>query len=1262
MKKTVSILLAAALLLGSLAGCGGGGGKSDAVTLWPESTGIKLENGVSVELGGYVLDGEEELTVTKQPVEENKDEGYKIEAYDFKLGDMSELSDFIILRIPYDASYCEDGQDPAKCVGAKYKNETTGEWEDVLFEVDTATNELVIYTDHLSTYGAFCVRNEGKRSAYITDIYSDVTGIDQQQAMKTLREYVAGGGAAGKEAVGLAAQIITAHNGFMGGIAGEVGDIGFGTDLTGTILNMASLGNPTFDSALATSAYEKMNKLGKVAAAVKIGAVILSTEKTDADVLGLYKDTAMLAISYAESAAWGLAASGLFIFDYTISSMFEQGMAMKLDKIDEVYVYFNDQFSGTLDGGNDWNARSLKGWRQVLIDIAEANPNEADAKAAIESEIDRYARVFWTLGDMEKAAVVTAIEDKSNKGSVTIPDPTQAEIETLVSAYKAQLYERLYPVTQSVSVYMQRKAEAAYLAAMNEVKAFFNQTITFNIVEDVPDGEKSQYDGYALRFAPLSENAVKESWSGTMKGAGGASTKFTLLGYVQAGCPKELQLFKPSDDPESDEPELTVGFKLSAPVTEVTIGGGLPLEELLGTYLVTFASEDGDESYHYTFVGWADEKVNDTTTRPTIYATGSAYTIKAAATKLYALFTYTTTETGDNETYTLVKGGIPLAAGDKIVVANKNLDISKQYKDEPNPDQPRNAYYALGTQAGKDPNFFRNAVKVTKDGDTIAVAPGVEEITLENGTTNGTFALKMSTGKYLFAVGTANYMGEETDKSAKSSWSITVKEDGNAEIKASAGDANLLRYNPGTDPNKTDGTTNMLSRFSAYKSTSGTAIASSDINIYKQVTGSGGTVEVTHYLTLAEGGDVPPPDPDPVATPTASPKSGEVAKDTSLTLSCATAGAEIYYTLDGSAPTKNSTKYTAPIKITGEMTVKFIAVKSGMADSPVVKESYTIESEGENPGPGPNPGTPSGGKAANPVVKVEDVKVDDGSAEIKLPSADAKLDDAANQKVVSANATKSVAITGGGLNVIIPVGTLTAGMDVNALLVDPKASGSVIKVTKPDGTTAILPIATISGGQAAYVANIPGKYEVIDNSKTFPDANNHWALPAIGFVSARELFKGDSTGAFSPDQLMTRGMLATVLARIDGGKTGGGVSFSDVPTSAWYAKEISWAAQNKLVEGDGKNFNPEEDLTREQLCVILARYLDYSGLYLPETTTMDSFSDMGAVSPWAKSAVEQAVKAGLIDGKSSGALDPQGKATRAEIATILQRFVEGVLK
>ncbi|MGI6150545.1 MAG: hypothetical protein ACOYIR_01130 [Christensenellales bacterium] len=227
--------------------------------------------------------------------------------------------------------------------------------------------------------------------------------------------------------------------------------------------------------------------------------------------------------------------------------------------------------------------RGLKDWRQVLIDIAEANPAPDDAKVAIEAEIDRYARVFWTLNDEQMAEVIENLKDKINAGSVRIPNATKAEIENLVGAYKAQLYERLYPVIQSVSVYMQRKAEAEYLKALDEVRKFFNQVITFNIVEDTPEGEKSQYDGYAMRFAPLSENAVRENWSGTMRGAAGASVQFTLLGYILAGCPRELQLFKPGDDPDHDEPKLTLGFKLSAPVTEVTIGGAPTFDELVGS-------------------------------------------------------------------------------------------------------------------------------------------------------------------------------------------------------------------------------------------------------------------------------------------------------------------------------------------------------------------------------------------------------------------------------------------------------------------------------------------------------------------------------------------------------------------------------------------------------------------------------------------------------------------------------------------------------
>lgn len=168
-KKTSKIILLLLIVSMLLSACGGsgGGGQSTSQTpekgakaddskktfLSPERTSA-VSNGVTIDVGDFVLDGEAELSVTKGQSEDHSEDGYKIDVYDIKLGDMHELGDYITIRIPYDTTYCKEGQDPAKCVGAKYKNEETGEWEDVLFEVDAEKQELVIYTDHLSYYGA----------------------------------------------------------------------------------------------------------------------------------------------------------------------------------------------------------------------------------------------------------------------------------------------------------------------------------------------------------------------------------------------------------------------------------------------------------------------------------------------------------------------------------------------------------------------------------------------------------------------------------------------------------------------------------------------------------------------------------------------------------------------------------------------------------------------------------------------------------------------------------------------------------------------------------------------------------------------------------------------------------------------------------------------------------------------------------------------------------------------------------------------------
>ena len=98
------------------------------------------------------------------------------------------------------------------------------------------------------------------------------------------------------------------------------------------------------------------------------------------------------------------------------------------------------------------------------------------------------------------------------------------------------------------------------------------------------------------------------------------------------------------------------------------------------------------------------------------------------------------------------------------------------------------------------------------------------------------------------------------------------------------------------------------------------------------------------------------------------------------------------------------------------------------------------------------------------------------------------------------------------------------------------------------------------------------------------------------------------------------------------------------------------------MEGDGRSFTPDAPVTREQLCTVLVRYLDYAGLMLGETSAPGHFADADTISPWAADAVESALKAGLLTGKPGDLIDPHGEASRAEIATVLQRFVEGILK
>lgn len=180
----------------------------------------------------------------------------------------------------------------------------------------------------------------------------------------------------------------------------------------------------------------------------------------------------------------------------------------------------------------------------------------------------------------------------------------------------------------------------------------------------------------------------------------------------------------------------------------------------------------------------------------------------------------------------------------------------------------------------------------------------------------------------------------------------------------------------------------------------------------------------------------------------------------------------------------------------------------------------------------------------------------------------------------------------------------------------------------------------------------------------FTDITGHWAADNILFVASRGLLSGTSDTTFSPNTGMTRGMFVTALGRLaginpDSYNTG---KFTDVKADAYYAPYVNWAAQTGIVEGvTAITFAPDTNINREQMAVIMANYAKKLGYDLPRTLKAVTFADNANISSWAKDAVRAMQQAGILAGKNGNKFDPKGTATRAEVATVLRRFVEIVI-
>lgn len=218
-----------------------------------------------------------------------------------------------------------------------------------------------------------------------------------------------------------------------------------------------------------------------------------------------------------------------------------------------------------------------------------------------------------------------------------------------------------------------------------------------------------------------------------------------------------------------------------------------------------------------------------------------------------------------------------------------------------------------------------------------------------------------------------------------------------------------------------------------------------------------------------------------------------------------------------------------------------------------------------------------------------------------------------------------------------------------------------MKVRKKLSRLLVAFLALILVSSSVFTKGASANAATVNTSTPFNDVKElDWYHDAVMYVYTMGLMNGTGTNTFNPDHLTTRSMIATTFWRMEGSTAVTDANeFSDNTSGAWYFDGVIWASKNKIFEGYGDGtFRPDTPITREQLTATLYRYAQFKNF---DTTTIDSltaFTDHKSISSWAQESMKWAVGMGLITGKTNNILDPQHEATRAEIAAVLQRFIE----
>ncbi len=271
----------------------------------------------------------------------------------------------------------------------------------------------------------------------------------------------------------------------------------------------------------------------------------------------------------------------------------------------------------------------------------------------------------------------------------------------------------------------------------------------------------------------------------------------------------------------------------------------------------------------------------------------------------------------------------------------------------------------------------------------------------------------------------------------------------------------------------------------------------------------------------------------------------------------------------------------------------------------------------------------------------------------------------------SGSTTYSISVPSDVKNGSVSVSPKSAGSDSSVTItVKPDEGYELSKLTATDKNGKEIKLTDEGDGKYTFTmpasrVDIDASFAKIETTLPFTDAaKTAWYYDAVKYVYENGMMNGTDTEKFSPDFNTSRGMIVTILYRLENEPAvADNCPFTDVKADSYYEDAIIWAASNGIVNGYSESiYGPDDAITREQLAAILYRYADYKGYDVTKKADLSKFADQNEISGYAAEALAWANANGIMNGNGDGTLNPTGTATRAEAAQMLMNFCKNILK